>query len=110
MAASRFAPTFVKERRKRLNLNNKTLYDKNKGAAKIFAKIFKDYLKYENVFDEIDSVKLDEMKATFMHVYGFLKVIASCEIINKCEISLDSPRETKHFLGLFLTDYRNMSS
>lgn len=109
MAASRFAPTFVEERRKRLNLN-KTLYDKNKGAAKIFAKIFKDYLKYENVFYEIDSVKLDEMKAPFMRVYGFLKVIASCEIINKCEISLNSPWETKHFLGLFLTDYRNISS
>lgn len=81
MAASKFAPTFVEERRKRLNLN-KTLYDKNKGAAKIFAKIFKDYLKYENVFYEIDSVKLDEMKAPFMRVYGFLKVIASCEIMS----------------------------
>lgn len=63
MAASRFAQTFVEERRKRLNLNNKTLYDKNKGVAKIFAKIFKDYLKCENL-EEIDSVKLDEMKAT----------------------------------------------
>lgn len=47
MAASKFAQTFVEERRKRLNLNNKTLY-KNKGAAKIFVKIFKDYLKCEN--------------------------------------------------------------
>lgn len=73
MAASRFAQTFVEERRKRLNLNNKTLYDKNKGVAKIFAKIFKDYLKWENVFEEIDSVKLDEMKATlYMEDHRFL--------------------------------------
>lgn len=69
------------------------------------AKIFKEHLKGRiDDFQEFKKVKFAEMLGgLYIWVYVDYRLL----LIN---VSCDSPREKKHFLGLLLTDYKNISN